>query len=195
MKRNIVIATVAAAALIAGGTATALAVTGEDDQDAQRQTDTRTTDTRTTDHAVRAATAEVTAPEAIATALKHTAGTVVSAELDDEDAGEPTVWEVEILSSAGTWHHLDLDPGNGKILDTRTENADEDDTAEARAALKNTPGTAAEAAEATAAKGTVTSVDLDDKGWETETRSPGEPARDWQVNPTTGKITPGTDDD
>lgn len=109
MKRNIVIAAVTAAALIGGGTATALA-TGDDDRgtasradvadvadapavtvsddggvrdEADDRDDDRRDDDRRDDS--RAAAAKVTAADAVAAALADTPGTAVSAELDDED--------------------------------------------------------------------------------------------------------------
>jgi hypothetical protein len=58
--------------------------------------------------------------------------------------------------------------------------------------------TAAQAAEAAAAKGTVTDVDLDDdgraKGWDVSTGS-GRDDRDWRVDLKTGKVTADSDDD
>ncbi|PPS67095.1 MULTISPECIES: PepSY domain-containing protein [Streptomyces] len=197
MKRNIVIAAVTAAALIGGGTATALATTGDDggsarqaagtplSKDAQDDRDDRDDDT------ARAASADVTASEAIASALKHTSGTVVSAELDDEDDSDKVIWKVDVLSGDNTWHSVSVDPSNGKVLGSQTD--DEDDTAHVRAALKGSSVTAEQAAKAAAGKGVVTSVDLDedgkDKSWEAETRTSGGAEQDWKVDLTSGKVT------
>ncbi|MFJ6075690.1 PepSY domain-containing protein [Streptomyces sp. NPDC093065] len=218
MKRNIVIAAVTAAALVGGGTATALATTGNDDRGAAPRTDVSASDVTVPDDggvredaddrdedAARAASAKVTAAEAIAAALADTPGTAVSAELDDEDDDaddddaddrrERTAWEVDVLSGAGTWHTVRVDPATGKVLGT--ERDDEDDTAEVRAALKGTSVDAAEAAGATAGHGTVTSVELDEDGlhgdgrpaWEVETHASGKGEQDWRVDPRTGKVT------
>ncbi|GAB2858301.1 PepSY domain-containing protein [Streptomyces deserti] len=192
MKRNIVIAAVTAAALIGGGTATALAVTGNDG--AARQA----AHTRLSDDADRVTSVDVTAPDAIAAALKHTPGTVVSAELDDEDDDNgKVVWSVDVLGGDDTWHSVRVDPGTGKVLGVHTEH--EDDTAQVRAALKGTSVTAAEAAKAAAGKGTVTSVDLDEDGrskaWETETHRSGGAEQDWKVDLNTGKLTADRSDD
>ncbi|CAM5260981.1 hypothetical protein SHIRM173S_09607 [Streptomyces hirsutus] len=68
-----------------------------------------------------------------------------------------------------------IDPSSGKVLGSERDD-DDDDAAEVRAALKGTSVTAEEAAKAAAAKGTVTSVDLDDddtEGWEVETVTAG----------------------
>ncbi|MEU3491629.1 PepSY domain-containing protein [Streptomyces massasporeus] len=201
MKRNIVIAAVTAAALIGGGTATALATTG-DDQGSARQAattqlsnndvrDDRDDDGDRDDAAEKTVSADVTASEAIASALKHTSGTVVSAELDDEDDGDKVVWTVDVLSGDNTWHSVSVDPANGKVLGSHTD--DEDDTAQVRAALKGSSVTAEEAAKAAAGKGVVTSVDLDDDGknksWEAETRKSGGAEQDWKIDLTLGKVT------
>ncbi|MFF5372362.1 PepSY domain-containing protein [Streptomyces sp. NPDC013187] len=197
MKRNIVIAAVTAAALIGGGTATALATTGDDQGSARQAAGTQlskdTQDDRDDrdDDAARAASADVTASEAIASALKHTSGTVVSAELDDEDDSGKVVWNVDVLSGDNTWHSVSVDPANGKVLGSQTD--DEDDTAQVRAALKGSSVTAEEAAKAAAGKGVVTSVDLDEDGknksWEAETRKSGGAEQDWKIDLTSGKVT------
>ncbi|GAB2726588.1 PepSY domain-containing protein [Streptomyces bullii] len=210
MKRNIVIAAVTAAALIGGGTATALAVTRDDGATARHAADTRLSDDDARDDrgvrddddsrdddATRVNSADVTAPEAIAAALKHTPGTVVAAELDDEDDSGKTVWKVDVLSGGNTWHDVQVDPRTGKVLGSGSD--DEDDTAEVRAALKGTSVTAAEAAKAVAGKGVVTSLDLDEDGgkksWEVETHASGGAGQDWRVDPHTGAVTADRADD
>ncbi|MFB7657118.1 MULTISPECIES: PepSY domain-containing protein [unclassified Streptomyces] len=221
MRRNIVIAAVTAAALIGGGTATALAATGDDGRSTTPRADVSVSDDggvrdESDDHddsaddrddAARASSAKVTAADAIAAALRDTPGTAVSADLDDEDDDadddadddggdrrERAAWEVDVLSGDGTWHSVRIDPASGKVLGSHKD-ADEDDTAEARAALKGSSVDAAEAARAAAGKSTVTSVDLDDDGddgpaaWEVETRADGKGEQDWRVDLKTGKVT------
>jgi uncharacterized membrane protein YkoI len=209
MKRNIVIAAVTAAALIGGGTATALATT-EDGGSARQAANTRLSDDDVRDDqdgpdaqddgdddAARAASADVTAPEAIASALKHTSGTAVSAELDDEDDSGKVIWKVDVLSGDNSWHSVSVDPSNGKVLGSHTD--DEDDTAQVRAALKGASVTAEEAAKAAGGKGTVTSVDLDEDGknksWEAETHKSGGAEQDWKIDLGTGKVTADHSDD
>jgi uncharacterized membrane protein YkoI len=220
MKRNIVIATIAAVALIGGGTATTIAVSGDDealakktvtvsnddnDRDDVNDTDdtaqdragdqaARATDQDAEDKAENAADAkagQITAADAIRTALKHTTGTAVSADLDDE--GTAHVWEVDVLTNGGAWHSIQIDPANGKVLGSHTEKDDAAETAQIRAALKGSSVTAAEAAEAAAAKGTVTSVDLDeestDQAWEVDTTAADGTGSDWRVNPDSGRVT------
>ncbi|MFG2029780.1 PepSY domain-containing protein [Streptomyces sp. NPDC048825] len=223
MKRNVVIATIAAVALIGGGTATALTVTGDDEavakktvtvsnddtnrhdvdnadgtaQDRAEDQSARATDEDAEDKAENAADAkagQITAADAIRAALKHTTGTAVAADLDDE--GTAHVWEVDVLTNGGAWHSIQIDPANGKVRGSHTEKDDDGDdaaeTAQVRAALKGSSVTAAEAAEA-AAKGTVTSVDLDeestDQAWEVDTTAADGTGSDWRVNPDSGKVT------
>jgi len=235
MKRNIVIATIAAAALIGGGTATALAVSGDEEapakksnvqvsnDDTGRDDDANVNDTDDNDdndaddkadaaedkaakdtgedaedkaeNAADAKVAQVDAADAIKAALKNTKGTAVSADLDDE--GTKHVWDVDILTNGGAWHSVQVDPANGKVVGSHVDRDDDGDdaaeTAQIRAALKGSSVTAAEAAEAGAAKGTVTSVDLDeestDKAWEVDTTAANGTGSDWRVNPDSGKIT------
>ncbi|MEV7883630.1 PepSY domain-containing protein [Streptomyces sp. NPDC002817] len=217
MKRNIVIATLTAAALATGGTVAAFAA-GDDETAAQRQSSSGTqvvadhddaddraddvnddADDRKDDAEDRTTVADgdVTAAEAIAAALKSVPGTAVSADLDDEDDNGKVVWDVDVLGDGTTWHSITIDPATGKVLGSHTEQ--EDDTAQVRAALKGTSVTAAEAAKAAAAKGTVTSVDLDEDGasqaWDVETRTSGTVDQDWQVDLNSGKVTADRSDD
>lgn len=229
MKRNIVIATITAVALIGGGTATAIAVAGDDeapakktvsvsndDRDEADGTDdsddtaqdkaedraedraARDTDQDAEDKAENAAEAkagQVTAADAITKALKEKAGTAVSADLDDE--GTNLVWDVDVLTDGGTWFSVQVDPRTGKVLGSHADRDDDgDDAAETRqiqAALKGSSVTAAEAAKAAAAKGTVTSVDFDeesaDRAWEVDTTAADGTGSDWRVALGSGKVT------
>ncbi|MFG3169687.1 PepSY domain-containing protein [Streptomyces sp. NPDC048200] len=194
MKRNIVIATVAAAALIAGGTATSLAVTGDGTTaPTTRSSGQPGADDRRDDKAVEgtngAGGKAVTAQDAIARALEHTPGTAVGAELDDENGA--VVWEVEVVGRDGTWHDVRVSPAAGTVLGSRTEH--EDDAARVRAALDGTSVSAAEAARAAAAKGRVTEIDLDvDRGtpaWKVETLTSHGVEQEWRVGLDTARIT------
>ncbi|MEF9906455.1 PepSY domain-containing protein [Streptomyces sp. P9-A2] len=211
MKRNIVIAVVTAAALVGGATATAIAVSGDDEPTNTNQVDTWASDDGRDDDGdddrddldddARALSADVTAAEAVANALKHRSGTAVSVEMDDDDDDEhrgKAAWEVDILGGGDTWYSVWIDPNSGKVLGS--ERDDDDDAAEVRAALKGTSVTVEEAAKAAAAKGTVTSVDLDDDGprdkavWEVETVTAGGDDREWLVDLNSGKVTADDDD-
>jgi uncharacterized membrane protein YkoI len=186
MKRNIVIAAVTATALIGGGAAVAFA---NGDDGAKSVVADGSTD--------RAPASKVTAVQAIDAALKERAGTVVSVDLDDDardDDRDVAAWEVDVLGSGTTSYTVRVDPASGKILGTETDH-DEDDAAEARRVLKGADVDAREAARAAAAKGVVTSVDLDDEGrsagWSAET---AKSERDWHVDLKTGKVTAERDD-
>lgn len=215
MKRNIVIAAVTTVALIGGGTATALAVSGGDDghrhgsDDRQARHSATTTDddgpgrasaTGTGDDTARTAAARVRAAEAIEAALARVPGTAVSAELDDDDDhGGATVWDVDVLAADGTWHSVDVDAATGSVRGTHVEDEGADDTAETRRALAGTSVSAAEAARAADVHATVTSVELDDDGsdraWEIETRTATGAERDQRVDLNTGKVTADRSDD
>ncbi|MFF1731378.1 PepSY domain-containing protein [Streptomyces sp. NPDC058247] len=194
MKRNIVIATIAAVALIGGGTATAVAVSGGDDSTsgtsaASRGTGSSGHDDDRAEHVTELKAAKVTASDAIAAALKSVPGTAVSAELDDEN--NQVVWEVEVLNGT-TWHDVLVDPATGKVTGSHTSR--HDDTARVTAILKGAKTTAQDAARAAAAKDTVTEIDLDDDGtahaWEAETTSANGTDADWRVDLRTGAVTP-----
>ncbi|MBD0843209.1 PepSY domain-containing protein [Streptomyces sp. TRM68416] len=210
MKRNLVIATVAVAALAGGGTAVALA---NGDDDARTATPTTTTvhdgkdddrgDDRGDDRDDRddvtgtrtAKVTKVTVAQAIEAALESRPGTVVSVDLDDDrdDDGDFRGWEVDVLGRGTTSYTVQVDAATGKVVGTQTDRDDADDVNEARAALKGTSVDAREAADAVAPKGTVTDVDLDDDGrsavWSVET-----PQGEWKVDAHTGKVTQDHDD-
>ncbi len=203
MKRNIVIGVVAAAALVGGGTATAIAGSGGDDgasgsasvtraggddgRDDDRGDDDRDDRRGDGDRVETRPSGRVSAADAIAAALKHTPGTAVSAELDDGR------WEVEVLGRGDGWYSVRVDPGSGKVLGASED--DEDDAGEVRGVLKRASVSAADAAEAAAAKGTVVSVELDDEGWEAETRASGGGEREWRVDLGSGKVSAERGDD
>ncbi|MEU6947625.1 PepSY domain-containing protein [Streptomyces sp. NPDC046316] len=176
MKRNIVIATVAAAAVVCGGTAVAFA-----DDDGGRTERTAVRDVRD---------AKVTAAQAIDAALKAQPGTAVSADLDD-DRG----WEVDVLGTGTTSYTVQVDAGTGRVLGKETDRDDDDrnDDTDDRRALKGATVDARQAAEAASAKGVVTSVSLDDDdratpAWDVDTVN-----GDWRVDLKTAQVT--ADDD
>ncbi|WP_328750586.1 PepSY domain-containing protein [Streptomyces sp. NBC_00285] len=207
MKRNIVIATLTAAALATGGTVAAFAAGDDNATATQRQTNTSaqvaadhddsndsndSADDRTTVPSGR-----VTAAEAIAAALKHTPGTAVSADLDDDGAD---AWEVTVVKGDGTEYDVRIAPDSGKVLGAQRD-TDEDTDAEDRAelaAVKKAGTDAREAALAAAVKGTVTEVGLDDdKGtvaWSVDTVKDGKQG-EWKGALDSGKVTQDRDDD
>ncbi|MEU0062892.1 PepSY domain-containing protein [Streptomyces albidoflavus] len=139
----------------------------EDDRDDRRDDDQ---DDRRDDKGAAAGPGNVTAAQAIAAALKHTSGTVLSADLDDDGDRR---WEVEVATGGSTVHEIDVDSTTGKVVRTETDR-DEDDAA---AELKAVQGAKVSARDAAAAvDGAVTSVEFDDGRWEVEV---GE--ADWTV--------------
>ncbi|MFF4784152.1 PepSY domain-containing protein [Streptomyces griseorubiginosus] len=208
MKRNIVIATLTAAALAAGGTVAAFAAGDDEATATQRQADTnaraaadRDDESVTGDSADDDRTAahrgSVTAAEAIAAALKHTPGTALAADFEDDGAG---AWEVTVVRGDGSEHDVRIAPDSGKVLGAQRDaddDKDSDDRAEL-AAVKGASTDAREAALAAAAKGTVTEVGLDDDNgtvaWSAETVKDGKHG-EWKVALDSGRVTQDRDED
>ncbi|MCG0284683.1 PepSY domain-containing protein [Streptomyces sp. PSAA01] len=176
MKRNIVIASVTAAALLTGGTAVAVA------------------GTQSSSPAARSTTTGTSFSEAAHTALKAVPGTLDSL---DRDHGARTTWDAEILGKDGKWHEVTLDASNGKVLNQHIDrDTDAEDAAEAKA-LRNADVSATEAAREAASRGTVTSVEFDGDRthvWEVETVK-NHKERDLNVNAQSGKVTQAPSDD
>ncbi|MER5195895.1 PepSY domain-containing protein [Streptomyces sp. NPDC002755] len=200
MKRKLVIAAVAASVVIGGGTAVAFA----DDEPRTGSAEVRAAGPVAADRAERstAGSSEVTAAEVIAAALRHTPGTAVGADREDDGADAGT-WHVDVVDADGVGRTVAVSPDTGKVVavhrdaDDSDDTADNDDAAEARedlAALEGASVDAHEAALAVAAEGAVTDVDLDDDDsaavWSVDTATAGE----WQVDVRTGKVTQDLDD-
>ncbi|GAA0485941.1 PepSY domain-containing protein [Streptomyces olivaceiscleroticus] len=191
MKRNVVIATVAAAALIAGGTATAVAIGHEDGTTASNSSPAQgqqadgvasyengqqgdTTDDNDNDNddngsnndndggdAREARAASVTAQQAAAAALKAVPGTVTEVDLDDDASG--VAWEVSVLGKDGRWHDLTVGADQAEVRHQHVDRDGDGDfgKTKVRAALNDADVDIARAAEKAAAHGTVVSVELD----------------------------------
>ncbi|MGA4855522.1 PepSY domain-containing protein [Streptomyces koyangensis] len=142
----------------------------QDDRDDRRDDDKDDQDDRRDDKGAAADPGNVTVAQAIAAALNHTSGTVLSADLDDDGDRR---WEVEIATGGSTVHEIDVDSATGKIVRTETDR-DEDDAAAELKAVKGAKVSARDAA--AAVDGAVTSVEFDDGRWEVEA---GE--ADWTV--------------
>ncbi|GCD42962.1 PepSY domain-containing protein [Streptomyces paromomycinus] len=196
MKRNIVIATVAAAALVGGGTATAVAFSGDSPEASSTpRSSVSVPHDDVHEDAREAKAATVSAPEAAAAALKAVPGTVTGIDLDQDRPG--LVWEVDVLGKDSKWHEVTLDAGDAKVLNQRVEHAGDDDHGvdRARAELKGIAVDASAAARKAADRyGTVTSVDLDDDHrssavWEVETVSKDGKEHKLHVDPKTAGVT------
>ncbi|MFD3417982.1 PepSY domain-containing protein [Streptomyces decoyicus] len=216
MKRHLVIATAAAAALIAGGTVTAAAVSSDagsanaapgkqlSAQPAAPDAGSGTAQVQDGRSSIRmqdddangqdlreANAAKVTAPDAAAAALKAVPGTVTGLDLDTDRPG--LVWEADVLGKDGKWHEITLDAGNARVLNQHVDQ-DEDDDAQERAAARNARTDAAAAARTAASHGTVTSVDLDDDDrgkavWEVETTTKTGKEHKLLIDPQSGNVT------
>ncbi|MFI7503712.1 PepSY domain-containing protein [Streptomyces sp. NPDC049687] len=190
MKRKLVIAAVATSVVIGGGAAAAFADGG---------TKTGAKEVRVTEAGTgrNAASAQrASAADVVAAALRHTSGTAVGADREDDgaDAGR---WHVDVVKGDGTEYTVTVSPDSGKVLGVHRDQDDADDVREARAdlaALKGTRVDAREAAQAVAAKGMVTGVDLDDEDraavWSVDTAQGGE----WTVDARTGEVSRDLED-
>ncbi|WP_434596738.1 PepSY domain-containing protein [Streptomyces sp. A5-4] len=193
MKRNILIATVATTALIAGGTATAFA-----------GADTTAATARTAPAKAKAETT-TTLEKATTATLEKTPGTITSAELDRHSHGDdeskaaattPT-WEMDVYGKDGKWHEVDVNAKTSKVTRTDTD-ADDDDLAPKSSAINVNE---AAAAALKARPGTLESIDLDDDGklsWEAEIKGKDGKWHELNVDAKTAKVThdqPDTDDD
>ncbi|GAA2071076.1 hypothetical protein GCM10009801_22330 [Streptomyces albiaxialis] len=224
MKRKVIIATVAAAALIGGGTATAVGVSGSSGNDTkplpQSQSQVRLSDDDHGDHDDRyddhdgrddldsddhdgrddrdgrdddgsgkadrdesAGNADVSADEAHERVLKAVPGTVTELELDTDD--NRLTWEADVLGKNGTWHKVELDAGDGKVLRQGTDR-DGKDATEARAATVDAGEAARKAGSAT--NGSVTSIDLEGGHWEIDSVDKKGVEHEVAVDAKTGKV-------
>ncbi|WP_435193889.1 PepSY domain-containing protein [Streptomyces sp. NRRL F-5630] len=145
------------------------------------------------DKAEAAAARKLTAPDALAAALAHTPGRAVSAEIDDDPDGR-LVWEVEILDRSGKLRHVDVSPSSGKVVRAQAERGEADDVRTAKALLTSGTTSAAKAARAAGARGTVVSVELEDERngyWSVET---GPEDAEWAVALDGATVTRESDD-
>ncbi|QJT04134.1 PepSY domain-containing protein [Streptomyces asoensis] len=193
MKRKLVIAAVTASVVIGGGAAVAFA-----DDDAQTGAPkARAAEQVAADRATGStvSSSKATAAEAIAAALRHTPGTAVGADRED-DGAEAGTWHVDVVEADGVEQTVAVSPHTGKVVGVHRDTDDDgdDDGREDLAELKGADVDAREAALAVAAKGAVTDVDLDDDDratvWSVDTAKAGE----WQVDVRTGKVTQELDD-
>lgn len=188
MKRKIVIATVTAAVLVGGGTATAVALAGGDSHGPAGSSSTASS-----------GSARIAVGDAVRAAVGAVPGTVTEAELDNEDGR--LVWELDVYGSDRSWHDVTVDPGNGKVLGKHVDNDDDGD----RHAPRKTAVTLDEAVGAAlrSAPGTVTSIELEDHDgrsgravhWEVDVRGKDGKKHELNVDAKTAKVTVDRSDD
>ncbi|WP_328319681.1 PepSY domain-containing protein [Streptomyces sp. NBC_00388] len=184
MKRNHVIACVAAAALAAAGTATGVAIAdgGGSGPGAARAGSTATTKAAPAParpaRTDAASGGEVTVDRVVRSARASVPGTVTSAELDHGS------WEVDLYGKDGAWHELRLDRQSGRVVSSRQDRGDQDDR-------KGAPVTAVRAASAARATipGTVTSVELDNGRWESDVTARDGSRHEVRIDLNTGRVT------
>ena len=70
-----------------------------------------------------ASEAQVSAAQAIQTASQKVQGTVVEAELEEED-NHKAIWEVEIVTADGKLMEVEIDAKSGDVLGVEEEKAD-----------------------------------------------------------------------
>ena len=78
----------------------------DDDARDDRGRPTTATRTRTTTPAQASVRRRDGAPRRSPPRCKHTPGTAVSADLDDQDDADTVVWEVDVLAGDSTWHSV-----------------------------------------------------------------------------------------
>ncbi|KUL38823.1 hypothetical protein ADL22_16255 [Streptomyces sp. NRRL F-4489] len=118
-RRRWLAAGAAAAVLAAGGTATAVAVTGATDGGTDGGTDARAGSSA-------AGPADIGRQRAVdAARTVVSGGRVVSVE-QDHDHGT-RVWEVEIHTAGGVEHEVDVSMADGKVLSHSVDHDDRDD--------------------------------------------------------------------
>ncbi|MYW67250.1 peptidase propeptide and YpeB domain protein [Streptomyces sp. SID8379] len=198
MQRKLAVAgaSAAAVALIAGATGYYAVAEGKEDRAAPSSASSASSVSLTGGSAVTVAESGISAADAIDAALAHTSGSATAADLESE--GGRVYWQVDIVpdGTGATLWTVHVDPADGDVLAAYTEK-DAEDAAQARTALSGASTTAREAADAAAAKGRVTSVDLAADGtpsWSVETAS-GAGQRDWRVDLTTGTVAAEPADD
>ncbi|MBO8195414.1 PepSY domain-containing protein [Streptomyces oryzae] len=214
MKRKVIIATVAAAALVGGGTATALGVAGHDsDTDgkaAASQSNARTTadhgddrDDDNGDHddrgddreggradkAEETGNADVSFSRAAHSVLKEVPGKMTELELDTD--GNRLVWEADVLGKDNKWHEVSIDATKGNVLKNRADTHKDDDGSVVRAAGLDAEAAGKKAAAET--KGNVTSVSLEDDGqdkgnWEADAVDKQGKEHELVLDGTSGKV-------
>ncbi|MCX4765030.1 PepSY domain-containing protein [Streptomyces sp. NBC_01275] len=198
MKRKLVIAAVAASVVIGGGAAVAFA--DDETHSGTAAAGAQVVSKNASDGAgrVQVSSARTTAAEAVAAALKHTPGTAVGADRED-DGADAGAWQVDVVRAGGTEYTVVVSSATGEVLGAhRDGDADDDGDGDGRedlAALKGASVDAREAALAVAGKGTVTDVDLDDDDhaatvWSVDTAQ----GVQWTVDARTGKVTQDLDD-
>ncbi|MFI0450748.1 PepSY domain-containing protein [Actinomadura sp. 6N118] len=120
--RRLLVTVLAGGLIAAGGTATALAADGGDDDRAEQAAEVKAVQT-----------AKVSASDAAGIALRAVPGHVASVDFDDDhddgkgrDMGRD-VWEVEVIGKDGKKRDLSVDTATGKVLSNVADDQGTDD--------------------------------------------------------------------
>ncbi|MGP3986510.1 PepSY domain-containing protein [Streptomyces sp. 3N207] len=218
MKRKVIIATVAAAALVGGGTATAFGVAGQDsgtdgktaaasqshsnvrmaehdDHDDDGENDD-TCDDRgdgrdggRADKAEDTGSAKVSHSRAAHAVLKEVPGSITELELDTD--GNQLVWDADVLGKDNKWHDVKIDATKGHVVKNRVDARKDDNRSVVRAAKLDADAAGKKAAQET--KGAVTSLSLDDDGrdkgkWEADAVDKRGKEHELVLDGTSGKV-------
>ncbi|WP_371790713.1 PepSY domain-containing protein [Streptomyces sp. NBC_01471] len=197
MKRNYVIACIAAGALAAGGTATGVALadgggpgpgsspiaaptkaSAPAGADAPAASTTSGAASGSGSGSGSGSSGVATVDRVVRSAQASEPGTVTSAELDHGR------WEVDLYGKDRVWHEIHLDRRTAEVIASRPDGGDQDDR-------KGAPVTAVHAAAAAlgAVPGTVTSVELDNGRWEAEVTAHNGSRHGVYIDLNTGKVT------
>ncbi|MET9530386.1 PepSY domain-containing protein [Streptomyces sp. NPDC006649] len=191
MKRNYVIACIAAGALAAGGTATGVAladgggsgpgsspIAAPTKASAPAGADAPAASTTSGAASGAGSSGVATVDRVVRSAQASEPGTVTSAELDHGR------WEVDLYGKDRVWHEIHLDRRTAEVIASRPDGGDQDDR-------KGAPVTAVHAAAAAlgAVPGTVTSVELDNGRWEAEVTAHNGSRHGVYIDLSTGKVT------
>ncbi|MFE7168566.1 PepSY domain-containing protein [Streptomyces sp. NPDC057616] len=204
-RRRTAAAVLATAVLLGGaGAATAVPVADDGDDDGARTSagyDRERRDDHGRDDAyddsddgrARAASTGTGLKQAAEAAVKSVAGTVTSAEFEEEHGR--AVWKVDVLDAAGTEHDVTVN-ADGKVVARSTDQDDGDDAA--RVKLDRTGlGRAVDAALGRSA-GTATSAELDDHGravaWQVDVTDARGTEHEVTVDARSGQVTATTVD-
>ncbi|MGD9482277.1 PepSY domain-containing protein [Streptomyces sp. TRM70308] len=199
MKRNQIIATLAAAGVIAGGVVTGTAL-ADDDRDGSRPLRSAAGQAPAEDGTPAAAQGGTDARQAVERALGEVPGLATGLELEEDDR----VWQVRVLGAdEDTWHEVDVARADGRVLgvdrddDDRDDDGDGRDPAEVRQALRGAEVDLANAAGIAAEldRGPIEEIELAGAFWSVDLDRDDRDDRDLRIDRTDGTVSADHTDD
>ncbi|MGK5533466.1 PepSY domain-containing protein [Streptomyces sp. URMC 129] len=176
MKRKVIIAIAAVAAVVTGGTV-ANAALGSDDAP-----DDTTPVAAEIETEAGAETEAAPADAALATALADTPGVVTEIERGDG-------WEIEVLGDDGDWHTVRISADGTEVLTSRVENDDDDGDDDSAVETPEIDAARAIALAEEETSATIREATLDDGRWELELRDDDGREHELTIDPASGEIT------